>query len=61
MGRIRQIKTDFLLECTDFKQKNQKKSVSIRRIRPIRSSIVSVFSKGLTIAYVTYVPMCLQK
>jgi hypothetical protein len=40
--RIGRIRTDFFgYQCTDFKQKNQKKSVSIRPIRPIRSPIVS--------------------
>jgi hypothetical protein len=34
------------LKCTNFKQKNQKKSVLICQIRPIRSPIVSPFSKA---------------
>jgi hypothetical protein len=42
IGRIGRIQTDFFwYQCTNFKQKNQKKSVSIRPIRPIRSPIVS--------------------
>jgi hypothetical protein len=49
IGRIRQIRTDFLeSKCADFKPKNQKKSVSICPIRPIRSPIVSLFSKSET-------------
>jgi hypothetical protein len=44
IGRIGRIETDFFgFKCTNFKQKNQKKSVSIRPIRPIRSPIVSQF------------------
>jgi hypothetical protein len=34
------------LKCTDFKQKKSKKSVRICPIRPIRSPIVSPFSKA---------------
>jgi hypothetical protein len=46
IGRIGRIRTDFFgLICTDFKQKNQKKFVYIRPIRPIRSPIVSPPSK----------------
>jgi hypothetical protein len=45
--RIGRIETDFfLLKCTTFKQINQKKSVSIRPIRRIRSPIVSPFFFG---------------
>ncbi len=43
--RIWQMETDFLFQCSNFQAKI-KKSVSIRRIRPIRSPIVSLFSKA---------------
>jgi hypothetical protein len=47
IGRIGRIRTDFFgSKCTDFKQKNQKKSVHICPIRPIRSPIVSPPSKA---------------
>jgi hypothetical protein len=36
------LKRIFFPKCTNFKQKNQKKSVSICSIRPIRSPIVSL-------------------
>jgi hypothetical protein len=41
IGRIRRIRTDFLIKMHGFQAKKQKKSVSICRIRPIRSPIVS--------------------
>jgi hypothetical protein len=50
MGRIGRIDTDFFwYKCPNFKQKNKKKSVPIRPIRPIRSPIVSQ----------NYFPLCI--
>jgi hypothetical protein len=47
MGQIGRISTDFLgFKCWHFKQKNEKKSVEICPIRPIRFPIVSQFSKA---------------
>jgi hypothetical protein len=47
MGRIGQIRTDFFDLFTDSKDTHpKKKSVRIRPIRPIRSPIVSLFSKA---------------
>jgi hypothetical protein len=43
IGRIRRIDTDFFISMHEFQAKNQKKSVRIRLIRPIRSPIVSAF------------------
>jgi hypothetical protein len=49
IGRIRQIETDFfLIFLLETRALGFKKSVSIRPIRLIRSSIVSAFSKTLT-------------
>jgi hypothetical protein len=50
IARIGRIETDFFyLNARIFKQKIKKKSVSICRIRPIRSPIVSAFSKSFLI------------
>jgi hypothetical protein len=47
IGRIGRIRTDFFgVQLPEFQAKNQKKSVWIRPIRPIRSPIVSPFSKA---------------
>jgi hypothetical protein len=47
MGRIGRIRTDFyLFFCLKFGHWGSKKSVRIRPIRPIRSPIVSAFSKA---------------
>jgi hypothetical protein len=47
IGRIEPIETDFFYQkARILSQKIKKKSVSICRIRPIRSSIVSSFSKA---------------
>jgi hypothetical protein len=47
IGRIGQIRTDFFfIFCLKFEHLDSKKSVSICPIRPIRSPIVSPFSKA---------------
>jgi hypothetical protein len=47
IGRIRQIETDFFYPNARISSKKiKKKSVSIGSIRPIRSPIVSFFSKA---------------
>jgi hypothetical protein len=46
MGRIGRIRTDFFIKMHGFQAKKSRKSVRIRPIRPIRSPIVSPFSKA---------------
>jgi hypothetical protein len=46
MGRIGRIRTDFFVKIYEFQAKESQKSVSICRIRPIRSPIVSPFAKA---------------
>jgi hypothetical protein len=46
IGRIGRIRTDFFQPKPEFQAKKAKKSVSICRIRPIRSPIVPSFSKA---------------